>query len=495
MERTKGVIMTNERKLLTMASALVSRANLAMSLGQQQYGGDRDVYQALGYPLAIKFSDYAARYTRQDIAKAVIDRPAKATWEGELNLQEPTTAEDTELETEWVTLRKEFKLQNVFNRVDRLSGIGCYGVLLFGMDDIKSKEDWSKPVTSGKRKLLYLKPFGQGSALISDYVKNVKDPRYGHPLFYEIKITEPSADGTSTGVSETIKVHYSRILHVVDDILESDIIGIPKLEAIFNRLIDLEKLVGGDAEMFWRGARPGYQGIVDKDFMMTPEVKEDLKVQVDEFEHNLRRLLINEGIEYKSLDQQIAEPGNHVDIQIQMISAVTGIPKRILTGTERGELSSGQDSNEWKVYVQNRRTDHAETHIVKPFIDICIKYGILPAPSASEDYEIMWSDLFASSEKERVDIGRSRSEALRNYATTPLAEAIVPPTAFMEFFLGLKPSQIDLVKTIVGDDIDEEVSSIMEEDRKMKQEMIRTKNQAVTSTKSEKGIKQAVRRK
>lgn len=493
MERTKGGLQTNEQKLLTMASALVSRANLAMSLGQQQYGGDRDIYQALGYPLTIQFSDYAARYTRQDIAKAVIDRPAKATWEGELNIQEPTTAEDTALETEWVSLRKTFKLQNIFNRVDRLAGIGCYSVLLFGLDDVKKKEDWSKPVTKGARKILYLKPFGEGSAKIAEYVKNTSDPRYGYPLFYDIKITDPSNSATS-GTSETIKVHYSRVLHVVDDILESDIIGIPKLEAIFNRLIDLEKLVGGDAEMFWRGARPGYQGIVDKDYMMTTEARESLKDQIDEFEHNLRRLLVNEGVEYKSLAQQIAEPGNHVDIQIQMISAVTGIPKRILVGSERGELSSGQDADEWKTFVQNRRTDHAETHIVKPFIDFCIEYGILSGPSEEDSYEIVWSDLFATSEKERVDVGRARSEALRNYATTPLAEAIVPPTAFMEFFLGLKPSQIDLIKEIVGDDIDEEVSSIMEEDRKMKQESLKAKNQMVRTAPEKKGIKQAVRR-
>jgi hypothetical protein len=128
----------------------------------------------------------------------------------------------------------------------------------------------------------------------------------------------------------SITVHYSRVVHIVDDIVESEIEGSPRLEAVFNRLMDLEKLVGGDAEMFWRGARPGYSGVAGKDYQVTDATMTDLKDQVDEFEHNLRRILISEGIDLKALAQQIADPATHVDVQIQMIAAATGIPKRVL---------------------------------------------------------------------------------------------------------------------------------------------------------------------
>lgn len=483
MERTKNYLSSNERSLLTLASALVERAKLSASLGQQQYGGDRDIYQALGYKTDILYTDYAGRYLRQDIAKAVIDRPAKATWQGELGVQESKDENDTDFEKEWIQLNKELKLQNMFSRVDRLAGIGCYGVLLLGLDDVKKKEDWMKPVTKGARKLIYVKPLGEDSAKISEYEKEPSNPRYGYPTVYEIKISQP----TSTTVSETVQVHYTRVIHVVDDVLENEVIGIPRLEAIFNRLMDLEKLVGGDAEMFWRGARPGYQGVVDKDYSMTTDAKEDLKEQIDEFEHNLRRLLVNEGIEYKALAQQIAEPNTHVDIQIQMISAVTGIPKRILTGSERGELASGQDADEWKIFIQNRRGDHAEVHIVRPFIDKMIEIGVLTKPSTGE-YQIIWSDLFAASEKELADVGRARSEALRNYTTSPMAEAVIPPTAFMEFFLGFKPHQIDLIKEIVGSEIDAELIASLAE--------AQVAQSAKPENKSKKiGIKQPVRTK
>lgn len=83
---------------------LIGRAQLAAKLGMQ-YGTDRDVYQALGYPTdKIEYSSYAARYLRQDIARAVIDRPVNATWRGKLDIVESDDDKDTLLEKEWKAL-------------------------------------------------------------------------------------------------------------------------------------------------------------------------------------------------------------------------------------------------------------------------------------------------------------------------------------------------------------------------------------------------------
>ena len=80
MERTKtgttNTITTYEQKLLSLAGALVSRANFANSLGMT-YNGDRDIYKALGYPININYKDYASRYIRQDMAKAIIEKVDK----------------------------------------------------------------------------------------------------------------------------------------------------------------------------------------------------------------------------------------------------------------------------------------------------------------------------------------------------------------------------------------------------------------------------------
>ena len=433
--------------------------SLANQLGTQQYGGDRDIYQALGYMTNIKFADYFGRYIRQDIAKAIIDRPVAVTWRGDVRIMESKDDKDTPLEKAWVDLDRLLGLKSRMARLDRLTGIGKYGVMLLGLNDVQAEEDFVKPVTGGTKKLLYVKPLSSESAQILEYETDPTNERYGLPTIYSVAIQE-----MENGSSRTLRVHYTRVIHVVDDILESEVEGNPRLEVVFNRLMDLEKLVGGDAEMFWRGARPGYAGKLDKDYQITTTTMEDLQDQIDEYEHNLRRILVNEGLDLQSLAQQIADPATHVDIQIQMISAVTGIPKRILTGSERGELASTQDKSEWLEFVQTRRDEYAEPRILRPFIDRLIELGVLPK-AGEEGYTILWSDLFAMSKKDKVEIGRTRTEALRAYASQPMTEAIVSPEAFFQFFLGLDEDEINLIEEMRDSEISNEVREQMQESK------------------------------
>jgi hypothetical protein len=422
---------------INVYSQLIGRANLVSRLGMQ-YGTDRDLYEALGYKTTLLYEDFMARYERQDIAKAIIDRPVKATWQGSLLVVENPKLEQSALEKDWKTLSRDLRLKSNFARLDKLASIGEYGVLLLGLDDVSSRASFTAPVKKGKRKLLYIKPFGQDKAKIKNFVAKTNDPRYGLPEYYNITIQVTDENRT-----EDVVVHHSRVIHVTGETLESEVRGIPVLQAVFNRLMDLEKIVGGDAEMFWRGARPGYQGKVDENYQLTPEMEADLKDQIDEFEHNLRRILVNEGIDLQALQQQIADPINHVDVQIQMISAVTGIPKRILTGTERGELASTQDKGEYLSFVTSRREEHAEPRVVEPFVDRCIEYGILPAPA--DEYDIVWEDLFVLNEQEQTDVGHKRATAVREYTQNPFAESIISPEMFVKHMLGLKPHEVEEV--------------------------------------------------
>jgi len=437
-----------------LASALTERAMLAARLGTQSFGGSRNIRQALGYLDTITYEDYKARYIRQELAKAVIDRPVNATWQGVLELEESTTKEDTELEKKWKFLSDKHKLKSKFSRLDKLAGLGQYAVLLFGFSDTKRLEDFVNPVTSKKLELKFVRPIGEDCAVIQTFVTDTKDERYGLPLIYEITFKD-----IQSGVTNTARVHYSRIMHIVSEPLESEIYGTPGLEVIFDRLMDVEKIAGGDAEMFWRGARPGYTGELDKDYMLTQQMKDDLQKQFDEFEHNLRRFLTPEGVTLKALAPQIEDPANHLDIQIQLISAAKGIPKRILTGSERGQLASEQDTNEWKAIIQIRREEYAEQTIVRPFIDKLMEVGALPKPTTGE-YNVKWADIFAISEGERVKVGKDRAEAIKAYLNNPIAESIIPPVAFMEFFLGLTPNQIDLIREMTKDEIVQEQTSL-----------------------------------
>lgn len=427
-------------------SALLTRMSYVSALGMQ-YGGERDLYKTLGYPLEITYQDYLARFQRQDIARAIINRPISATWRGPLILTESDDDKTTAFENAWKELETRLKLKTMFVRLDRLTGIGRFGVLLMGTSDIKQKEDWFLPISAGALKLLFVKPLGENSVTISTYEQDTNNPRYGLPLLYDVNLVK--ADGGEY----TVKVHHTRVIHVVDGALESDIFGTPRLQAVYNRLQDIEKLVGGSAEMFWKGARPGYQGKIDKEYSVGKLEEARLEEQMEEFEHNLRRMLMMEGVELHSLAPQVSDPTNHVDIQIQMISAETGIPKRILTGSERGELASSEDQTQWNTLIKARREEFAEPYIIEPFVKFCVEHGILPKYGAN-GYYVQWEDLFAPSEKEKVDIGKVRAEALKAYSSEPVAQTVIPPQAFFEFFLGLTDEQITLINEMMKEFIE-----------------------------------------
>ena len=426
--------MTNNNEKLQVLSELVNRLVLARQMGMS-FGDKRDLFQTLGYPDLLTFQDYYSHWKRNAIAKTLINRPAFHTWAGDLVMVETNEANDTQFEAAWKKLDEDFKLKTLFLRADKMCHLGRYSILLLGFNDVNILADFKNEV-KGSPKLLYIKPLSENSAKVEDkdLEKDPSSPRYGFPAMYDITLKE--------GV--TFPVHHSRVIHVTDELMESEWEGVPFLESVFNNLIDLIKLVGGSAEMFWKGARPGMGGKMDENYTMTPTDEAKLQAQFDEYEHGLRRFLLMEGVDLKEMAAQVTDPSKHFDIQIQVISAVTNIPKRILTGSERGELASSQDQDEWAGYLQTRREEFAEIKIVRPFVNKMIELKILPSPKVN--YTIQWRDLFAASEQKRVTIGKDRATALKEYASAPAAEAIVPPDAFFEFFLGLDQDQITLIQ-------------------------------------------------
>ena len=101
---------------------------------------------------------------------------------------------------------------------------------------------------------------------------------------------------------------------------------------------------------------------------------------MDSYLHGFQRYLRLQGIDIQELKPQLADPSNHFAVLINMISIATGIPKRILLGSERGELASSQDEKNWADQIDSRRKDHCEPMILRPLIDSLIGVGVLPEP-------------------------------------------------------------------------------------------------------------------
>jgi hypothetical protein len=60
-----------------------------------------------------------------------------------------------------------------------------------------------------------------------------------------------------------------------------------------------------------------------------------------------------------------------------------------------------------------------------------------------------------------VDIGKGRAIALSEYAKNPIAIEVIPPDAFMQFFLGLDTEQITLINAMRAEGIEEELKDLI----------------------------------
>jgi len=156
-------------------------------------------------------------------------------------------------------------------------------------------------------------------------------------LSYELtalahQITPVPTKGTFR--TNKLEVHWSRIIHVAYEADENPLVGTPKMQSVFNALLDLFKVSGGSAEMFYRGGFPGYVfNMGDGESLSDPDI-DDMKKQITNYTNSMQRYLRLRNVTVTGLAQQIADPKNQQDAIFNLISAGTGIPKRILTGSE-----------------------------------------------------------------------------------------------------------------------------------------------------------------
>lgn len=410
---------------LVTLSALLQRSLLAGSLGQQ-FAGDRDMYEVLGYKLALSFDDYLGKYKRQDLAGRVVDLPAIDTWRYSPTFSDGDS-EDTPFMEDWKTLATRLPMWRAMRQVDRLAGIGRYGVLLLGLRDGATLDQPVARALTGPADVLYVRALTEKSADIGTLDKDQQSERYGLPLTYNVSLAE--------GMGAQV-VHWQRIIHVAEDTMEDDVYGTPRLERVFDRLDDLMKIVGGGAEATWKVMDRGLHADVRDGFSLGPEDQTALSDEIDEYIHGLRRFVRTSGVDLKQLGSDVVDPSGLFGVIISLIAAAANIPQRILIGSERGELASSQDAGTWAGVIGSRQTGFAEPVIVRPLLGRLIDHGAL-RPTTSGKVTIAWRSLLDQDEGQQSEIAQRKAAALTSYASTPAAQQIVPPGEFREQWLDL----------------------------------------------------------
>lgn len=428
-------ISNNKNDSLLVLSALIDRAVWSARLGQS-FGDKRDIYEALGYKKDLTYADYRARYDRDPVAGAIIDEPVDACWSEFPEIFESDDSDETKFEKEAYEIIEKLNLLTVFSRADRLAGIGRYSVLLLGFSD---GADLSVDVKKGSR-LLYVTPYSEDSAGINKYDTNTASPRYGLPIEYQINVS----NGTNGSLSKN--VHFNRIIHIAEGCLENSIEGTPKLKRPFNYLQGLELVACGSPEMFWRGALPGMVLKGEPGITLTDDEKAKITDELEKYLHNLQRFLRTGNMDVKELAPQVADPLNHISSLIDLIACGARIPKRVLLGSERGELASSQDEKNYMARIKRRRQIHCDPVIIRQFFDRLIAFGAITKPT--QKYSIKWSDPLALSEKEIADLGSVNTQSLVAYSNSSASD-IIPPHEFLRDVLGFSEERVALIEAAV----------------------------------------------
>lgn len=406
----------------------------------------RDLYKVFGYTDEIKLEHYLSRYERQDIAKRIVDSYPKACWSFVPRITDDLdTQDESSFEEEINTLFKDrrLKILQKIRRLDIITGLGRYGVLYIGVADGLAPSEEVGSV-NGMDDILFLAPYSEDNVCITTFEEDPQNARYGLPTMYKI------TTGNENGKKGSMEVHHTRILHVVEGALENDVYGTPRLKPVFNRLMDLEKIVGGSAETFFLNARGGLHMNQEVGTQMSDATL--LESRLEEFSNNLTRYLRTKGIDVTPLNFDTADPKNHFDILIALLSAATGIPKRILTGSEQGQLASSQDENNWISRVNERQRDYCEFDILRPLLDWFVTYGVVSAPQ-NDEYDIVWKDLRTVSDMDKADVAVKMAQALATYTNALGVDLVMPPEQFFEEVLQLEYRPDDLPDADDRDDL------------------------------------------
>lgn len=412
-------MVTDQSKAGTVRvnSELVSRKRLS-NLAGVTHEGERDLYASFGYPRTLDSQDYVDAYLRQDIAARVVDAYPDATWR-----EPPEIKGDERFIKAFQDLNSKLNLWRTMHRADRLGNLGHYGVLLLGLD---GGQPMHQPVRGRGFNLIYMQPHSERTAQITKWNDNPSSPRFGKPELYRLT-TGVNWTGSGAG-QKSITVHHSRVIHFAERALEDESIGTPRLERVWNRLQDLDKLLGSGAEIYWQNAAMIMHLKADLEVQWDPKEAEALKSQIEDMQNGLTRWLRTRGVDAQNIAPglQGADPSTIIDKELDMISGSTGIPKRILMGSERGELSSQQDENNFTGRVEERREQYAGPSIAEATLSRMIELGVLPAGYGG----IEWPENDTLGEAARADIALKNSQAIATYANAPGSELLVSPAEF-----------------------------------------------------------------
>lgn len=426
----------------------------------------RNIYNECGFPddAWITPENMYDLYSRDPIASRVVEIWPKECWQVSPEVYESEDSKvQTPFEVAWDALGKSLVAEPGYHkqekgssiweyllRADIMCGIGRYGVILLGTNDGKDLKEPLLPSSVGVKtglqplKLTYLRVFPESLARINKRETERTSPRRGQPTEYQITLDGLDDMGITSG-DGTQNVHWTRVVHIVDNIQSNEITGEYRIKPVLNEILTCEKPAWGSGEMYWKSAAPKLS------FETHPSLGGDVEVnrahmrnQMEDVMNGLQQYWLLRGMSVKTVAGQVVDPTPYVDVPIRRICIKLGVPVPVFIGYEVGENAGTMNTEEWGDRVAQSQNGQRTPRVIAPFTNRLINMEILPIPPGG--YSVFWPDITKKSEKENAQVGAIRTAALANYARSDLRK-FIGPIEFMVEFMGMDEER---AKTIVS---------------------------------------------
>lgn len=378
------------------------------------HNGKRDIYQIYGYPQSLSgntgFQSMYQLSRRMGVANRLTNGMPKSCWRDGFELFE-SAAEDSEkiFEDEIEALNKA-GFNRAIEKADILNRIGRFSVLFVGIPDGLQPDEPVGTVSPDKIDKIYFKPFAYDGIIISRQDNDPASPRFGKPLMYQVQ--RMGRGDTDKDINQkTLNVHWTRIIHLNENGLDSDVEGMGFLEPVYNRLLDFQKAVGGSAEAYFRNARRVMAAEMDPAFATSlfnnPAAKKDFDEATQSFVNEQKDFINLGGAKIHQLEASHASPLDTAKSILWEVSGYTGWALRILTGEGSGQLAGSEDQLAYNGLVSDRQNIFCSPLLVRLFEILQMAGMVKDLPKTyvprfplqtvvSETQEVISNDLRAS---------------------------------------------------------------------------------------------------
>lgn len=405
----------------------------------------RNLERECGHPeIAPTPAQYDRMYLFNTLGRKVVNAlpdACHAVWPELYEDEDPKTL--TPFEQDFAEVRRLHPdFWSVCHRADRLSRKHRCGGLLLGVADGKAADEPMGRTRLGPKGLLFLRPGSEVEFEPQDFETGMT-ARNGWPNAYKVQVGDPDGDA---GTTEVV-VHHSRVLHAADNLGASQVFGHPAMEPVFSRLLDLRKVLGSSAEMFYKGAFPGiaFQTLAELAGRTSMD-KASLQEEWSKYQQGIQRFLALDGLEAVTLKSNIVDPTNFAMLQVQMIAADIDTPVKVLLGVQSGQMAGQDDMGQWQAKVVGRQTDLLSPRYVE-LGDRLVAAGVC-RPN-KKPLKVWWPEVNLQSPKDQADTAVKLTQALLQFVTSG-AELIFPQEYFLSEVLRLPQALVDKVMAKAG---------------------------------------------